>query len=1137
MPFYVSGSEENPELTQQGIEAVPSTVGARASALYGESLPVQAGMALDRYMNPPAPSPVLQPDEANKQYGIEGQLKFTSPVQADVANDMMTAKNEEMRRKDILARTPDGITPAATNLALSMVTDPLNIAAAFIPFGGEARAASLAGRVGLDSTTLAGRSAIKFGVGAYQGAAMQVPLDAMRYGLAQANNEDFTAGDALRDIAYGAIFQGAVHSGLGALKEGYGLGKDYLSEKFNSSPQGEAVNSDFPTKDLAARASISAMAEGRPVDIDPILQEKINSQQQAQPITQPQTIGDGLAKRIDEEFGEHADAVKDVIKRALNIPNTEPVLERYLSAIEESAKAQSTHLIDTPERQALRQEIEETITKQRGFANPDSAPKGQPDQGFRADIVLGPPAAGKSSVAAEPLAMEHNARLLDNDEVKKMMPEYDNGNGASRVHVESDTINSHILRKSIAAGENIVLPKIGRSQADMEKLLDELDKAGYKTHLTLVEAPPEITIPRAMARYAKKNRAIPAHYLRAIGDSPIKTYEALKERAHGYTRISTAGQGSRIIEKVRGRGESPGEGAGLKAAVLRPGGVGESVPAGGNKAGSAGSSKSVIKIPGKADVAVTPAGREIGVHYGIAEAKDLVASQLDDLRANPKYPKVMQPRDRSRFASSQQIAKIANNLNPRLLMENPLSSEGAPIIGADGVVESGNGRVLAIRKAYNDALPGGDRYRQALEAAGYDTKGMDNPVLVRQRDMPMTDEQRVRFAQESNQRTTASMSSTEQAQTDSSHLSEGTLEQFKGGDLKAAGNRDFLRNAVKEMIPENEHASAFTKDGELSQEAERRIQGALLSKAYGDESILRLLTENTDNELTSLGKALTTVSPLWAKMRDGVANGRISPGLDITADLVDAVKLILRARRDGRPVKDFLSTKDMFGAEASPTTQKLLGLFHLNDKMTKFRAVDKITADLSYYAREAEKATPGKNLFGEAPSKPSDIIDRIYKKAFNEQSAAQENLFQPRVRTPVEDAGESGGSVGQPGGESTPSGNGEPRPGSDNSIRAGNLKDVRDYVLGKPDPRVQEVMDAAEQATGRARADTGDAKAMSDIQQEITDMESAIKNAQAEGRLEEDQPELQDANDMVKAAEARAGLYESLAQCMETEAA
>ena len=97
----------------------------------------------------------------------------------------------------------------------------------------------------------------------------------------------------------------------------------------------------------------------------------------------------------------------------------------------------------------------------------------------------------------------------------------------------------------------------------------------------------------------------------------------------------------------------------------------------------------------------------------------------------------------------------------------------------------------------------------------------------------------------------------------------------------------------------------------------------------------------------------------------------------------------------------------------------------------------------------------------------------------------------------------------------------------------GTIQDVKDYVLGKVDPNVQAVIDQADKVTSESSPE----KQLAAIQQDIADMESAIKNSQEEGRLENEIPELQDVNDLVKAAEARQSLYESLAQCMETEVA
>jgi hypothetical protein len=98
---------------------------------------------------------------------------------------------------------------------------------------------------------------------------------------------------------------------------------------------------------------------------------------------------------------------------------------------------------------------------------------------------------------------------------------------------------------------------------------------------------------------------------------------------------------------------------------------------------------------------------------------------------NPAFPQEPQPRDRGRAASETQVSRIAGQLQPERLGASSSVGEGAPIIGADGVVESGNGRVLGIRRAYAQGGDSAQKYRAYLESQGFDTGGMKEPVLVR----------------------------------------------------------------------------------------------------------------------------------------------------------------------------------------------------------------------------------------------------------------------------------------------------------------------------------------------------------------------------------------------------------------------
>ena len=147
---------------------------------------------------------------------------------------------------------------------------------------------------------------------------------------------------------------------------------------------------------------------------------------------------------------------------------------------------------------------------------------------------------------------------------------------------------------------------------------------------------------------------------------------------------------------------------------------------------------------GNETVMLTNDGTEIKARYAVVSADELITSHNTDMSVNPNYPQELQPRQRERAASIVEVEKMSKNIQPELLGENIKISDGAPIVGDDGIVESGNGRVIALKKMYesgNDA-----KYREWLEANkdkfGITGELPDKPVLVRVR---TTDVDRVVF--------------------------------------------------------------------------------------------------------------------------------------------------------------------------------------------------------------------------------------------------------------------------------------------------------------------------------------------------------------------------------------------------------
>jgi len=234
----------------------------------------------------------------------------------------------------------------------------------------------------------------------------------------------------------------------------------------------------------------------------------------------------------------------------------------------------------------------------------------------------------------------------------------------------------------------------------------------------------------------------------------------------------------------------------------------------------------------------------------------LITSNDADGRINPAYPQDLQPRDRTRPASQRQINDIAARIDPTLLAENPSSADGAPIVGPDNVVESGNGRTLALAKAYRDGNAEG--YQNYLRENGYADQlaGVENPVLVRVRTTPMTPEERRASTLESNERTSMALSATERAMADAGAMPDSLLPLYRGGDIDAAGNRDFFLGFMQSVVADADANSMMDKDKVITQEGVRRVQGALLAKAYGDADLVAALIESTDNNIKAIGGAM-----------------------------------------------------------------------------------------------------------------------------------------------------------------------------------------------------------------------------------------------------------------------------------------
>lgn len=326
-------------------------------------------------------------------------------------------------------------------------------------------------------------------------------------------------------------------------------------------------------------------------------------------------------------------------------------------------------------------------------------------------------------------------------------------------------------------------------------------------------------------------------------------------------------------------------------------------------------------------------GSSYDLSYEVRDLNDLITSNDALYGVNPHYPAELQPRDRTREASRQQIENMAADLKPELLGESHKLSDGSPITGLDNVVESGNGRVMAIGKAYSDGKA--EAYRQFVNTfaadRGWDISGMNNPVLVRTR---LSEVDRPSFTRLANESDVAQMSASERAKSDVNRLPDASLLRLNSdGNINLDGSMDYVR-AFVDQLPQSERATAITSEGRLSQDGKNRIETALASQAYGDSNLVARLSENIGEEGKTVLNALLRSAPQLAQLSDLVKQGGRHVNT-IAKDLAAAAQKLSDLKANGLRVDDYLSQGQLIDDGLSTGAKDFLKVFNDNNRSSK----------------------------------------------------------------------------------------------------------------------------------------------------------------------------------------------------------
>jgi hypothetical protein len=407
-----------------------------------------------------------------------------------------------------------------------------------------------------------------------------------------------------------------------------------------------------------------------------------------------------------------------------------------------------------------------------------------------------------------------------------------------------------------------------------------------------------------------------------------------------------------------------------------------------------------IAPEGRENTVKTAKGTKVATGFKIIEARNLVISHEADGTVNPDYPAEIQPRDRARTTSQAWVQKTARNLDPDSLGRTQRADSGAPIVGKDRVVESGNGRAMAIREAYR--IGQADEYRDWLvENADYfgvdvaKIKRMKAPVLVRVR---ISDVSRVEFAVEANQDDKLAMTATEKARSDAKRLDAAMLAKLADGDLNSAANRDFVA-AFLQSLGDAEAAQYLTTDGKPTSGLISRLQAALFAGAYSDDRLLELTADVAKPEIANIVAALNSAAPdfMRAKEQDRVgaetAGGQVVDSVELSLNqeavnaIISATNVLRQAKESGMGLEEFLRQGDMFGG-TDPAVAAMALFIQANNRSAKrmgtaFKAMAQFVE-----SENTRKQTAG--LFGDEPASFSDIVAAANRKLEQEYG---EGLF------------------------------------------------------------------------------------------------------------------------------------------------
>jgi len=299
--------------------------------------------------------PLINRRILNEKYKDIG-LFFEEDEKQSTVDILVERKEEENERKSIINRGPQGLPVGAAKLVTSFVAsaaDPINLAAAFIPFVGQTNFARLVARYGFTRARLT--------KGAIEGTLGTALFEPIVYTAAQREQSDYDLLDSFIAVSFGTILGGGLHVGAGKLKDfikrrkfekkvnaarekaGITDGetpewnpyKEYYGE--NARIMKELAETSPETRVALLQRALTDLIEDNPVNVKPMadLDPKLRNAQ----------INQSVPKKERVNVNQKDDNIKGIDKRVTDENSGNTILknpdQRELNNFETSGRAKS----------------------------------------------------------------------------------------------------------------------------------------------------------------------------------------------------------------------------------------------------------------------------------------------------------------------------------------------------------------------------------------------------------------------------------------------------------------------------------------------------------------------------------------------------------------------------------------------------------------------------------------------------------------------------------------------------------------------------------------------------------------------------------------------------------------------------